>query len=175
MPGISEAECQAFLNKALEDERLSALWEGIRRQGGDETAPRGCGPALSMLCKTCGKKGAEGGARAFVEAPPVGLVLCANRLAGLEDVKAALRHELVHAYDMCAARKDLTRCAELAYSEVRAAREAECGAYREYGPWLGLTKVMRDGCVRDSATRATQSLFPGEQGARWRVRANGKG
>jgi hypothetical protein len=97
----------------------------------------------------------------------VGMILCANRLGGLEDVKAALRHELVHAYDICAARKDLTRCTELAYSEVRAAREAECRTltYEIYGQWLGLARVMRDSCVRDNATRATQSLFPGPEGA----------
>ena len=165
MPGLSEEQCQAFLKQALEDERLSELWEGIRNSN-PSSAPRGCGPSLSMLCKTCGRKGPEGGARAFVEAPPVGLVLCANRLSGLDDVKAALRHELVHAYDMCAAEKDLTQCTELAYSEVRAAREAECHTYQKYGHWFGLTRILRDSCVRENATRATQSLFAGEEGAR---------
>lgn len=53
---------------------------------------------------------------------------------------------------------DLTNCAELAYSEVRAAREAEC----HYTPQL--CSWFKKQCVKNTATRSTSTLFP-DQGA----------
>ena len=38
----------------------------------------------------------------------------------------ALTHELIHGYDYKLKRCDFSTCNGLAYSEVRAAREAEC-------------------------------------------------
>ena len=49
---------------------------------------------------------------------------------------------------------DLTNCQQLAYSEIRAAREAECGN--------SLTKSMQRICSKDRATVATKNMFPEE-------------
>jgi len=162
---LTVAQCKTMLAHALKDERLSALWEGIRNQGDD--APEGCGRGISVLCRVCGDAGPEGTARAYVEAPPIGMVLCANRLNELIEVQDALRHELTHAYDMCERRLDLTKCSSLAYSEVRAAREAECRLYRDTAPFnsdLSFFKMLKESCVRSRATRATKALFPNEGG-----------
>lgn len=39
-------------------------------------------------------------ARAYMEAPPMSVVLCANRLADRTEMEEALVHELVHVYDV---------------------------------------------------------------------------
>jgi len=81
---LSVAECEEHLAKALKDERLSALWAGIRAQ--DSSAPVGCGPSIKVNVRNCGTLGPEGTARAFLEAPPVAMVLCANRLHSFFEV-----------------------------------------------------------------------------------------
>lgn len=54
--------------------------------------------------------------------PPDGVVLCHNHLPSQGDVRAALVHELIHAYDHCrAASLDWSSCEHHACSEVRAA------------------------------------------------------
>lgn len=54
---------------------------------------------------------------------------------------------------------DLTNCAELAYSEIRAAREAECHYTSQLCSWF------KKQCVKSTATRSTATLFP-EEGAK---------
>ena len=54
---------------------------------------------------------------------------------------------------------DLTNCAELAYSEIRAAREAECHYTPQVCSWF------KKQCVKSTATRSTATLFP-EEGAK---------
>jgi hypothetical protein len=39
-------------------------------------------------------------ARAYMEAPPMSVVLCANRLRDRDEMEEALVHELVHVYDV---------------------------------------------------------------------------
>jgi len=39
-------------------------------------------------------------ARAYMEAPPMSVVLCANRLQDRREMEEALVHELVHVYDV---------------------------------------------------------------------------
>ena len=85
---------------------------------------------------------------------PLSIVLCSNRLHMLDDTKEmeqVLVHELVHVYDVKRLRLDLRDCVNLAYSEVRAAREAECHA-----SW------MQPYCARQKALTATQNLFPSD-------------
>jgi hypothetical protein len=47
---------------------------------------------------------------------------------------------------------DLRDCKQLAYSEVRAAREAECSNK--------MTSFTANICAKDTATRATRNMFP---------------
>ena len=39
-------------------------------------------------------------ARAYMEAPPMSVILCANRLKDEEEMEEALVHELIHVYDV---------------------------------------------------------------------------
>jgi Peptidase M76 family len=84
---------------------------------------------------------------------PLEIVVCCDRLeeSKLEEV---LIHELVHAYDYSYNRCNFSTCAGLAYSEIRAAREAECS--KGFYPF----EFMRQMCVRDVAIRSTSNLFP---------------
>lgn len=84
---------------------------------------------ITIECSPCGSDTrAEASARAYVRGPdPLGIVLCSNRLASQREIEEVLVHELVHIYDVHVRQMDLRDCKQLAYSEVRAAREAECG------------------------------------------------
>lgn len=111
---------------------------------------------LKIECRPCSTQGPEGGARAFVMGPsPLSIVLCSNRLHSLGDLsdttemEQVLLHELVHVYDVKKLQLDLRECVNLAYSEVRAAREAECR-----DSW------MQPYCVKQKALQATSNLFP---------------
>jgi len=111
---------------------------------------------LKIECRPCAASGPEGGARAFVMGPtPLSVVLCTNRLnfTTPEEVEQALTHELVHVYDVKVQKLDLQKCENLAYSEIRAAREGECA-----NAWLGPKY-----CIKNCATVATQNLFPAAQ------------
>ena len=74
-----------------------------------------------------------------------------NRLQS-DDLPEALTHELVHAYDLSLKRCNFSSCDGLAYTEVRAAREAECNRYFPVA-WL------KNYCIKDAATRSTSNLF----------------
>lgn len=83
---------------------------------------------------------------------PLEIVLCCDRLS-TGKIEEVLIHELIHAYDYSKNRCNFSTCTGLAYSEIRAAREAECrgGFY----PFL----FMRDICVREKAIKSTANLF----------------
>ena len=128
---------------------------------------------LSLQCRPCLNRGAESNARAFVMGPtPLSVVVCSNRLqqASQAEMAEIITHELVHIFDVRKLHLNLLHCPTLAYSEVRAAREAECAATAA-GPvtnrslWLapfstspGYGSVQH--CVRQKATVATRNLFP---------------
>ena len=147
--------------------------------------------AVRVVCRDCalepdGPK--RNFARAFFEAPPGAgsrpgtVVLCANRLQGADALEGALVHELVHAVDHSVRGLDLTDCEQLARSELRAARAAECGGVGGGGGamlgmcrWAGVfdaamgadAGAVRRGCdaveracVRDHALRSTRAVFP---------------
>jgi hypothetical protein len=117
---------------------------------------------LSFSCKKCSDTGPERNARAFVMGPtPLSVVVCTNRLIGkseIEEVSEILTHELVHVYDVRRLQLDLRLCDNLAYSEVRAAREAECytTAAKTKNPWFGVDNKT---CIQQKALAATQNLF----------------
>jgi hypothetical protein len=111
---------------------------------------------MSLKCQICSSTGPEGGARAFVMGPtPLSIVVCTNRLhattpqAAKQEMEEILTHELVHVYDVRKLQLDLRDCENLAYSEVRAAREAECRF-----SWY--TRA----CAKRTAMTATSNLFP---------------
>ena len=125
---------------------------------------------IPVECKLCSTdpNSAESQCRAYVSSPvsgtvdndpPLidGIVLCANRLETRQELEEALLHELVHVHDAFVKRLNLRRCEDLAYSEVRAAREAECN-------FRAIPVFMRKSCVREKATNATMCMFPGNQG-----------
>jgi Peptidase M76 family len=113
--------------------------------------------SLKIECRPCGTTGPEGGARAFVMGPsPLSIVLCSNRL-GLhspEEMEQVLVHELIHVYDVIQLKLDLRSCVNLAYSEIRAARDAEC-----HDSWFPQS------CIQKKAMTATLNLFPQQGGS----------
>jgi Peptidase M76 family len=97
----------------------------------------------------------------------------------LREMEEILTHELVHVYDVRKLQLDLRDCENLAYSEVRAAREAECqrlGASLSVassssasassasggsgGLWRHSSYNPHEACVRTKALTATHNLFP---------------
>ncbi|GKY90837.1 hypothetical protein MPSEU_000056500 [Mayamaea pseudoterrestris] len=151
---------------------------------------------MSVRCQPCKLTGPEGGARAFVMGPtPLSVVVCTNRLrsnvtsnswsnngdetttaaaaAARQEMEEILTHELVHVHDVRMLQLDLRDCESLAYSEVRAAREAECfshsDSYATLQPpatpaWytLGMrsNKNTKQSCASRTAETATSNLFP---------------
>lgn len=106
---------------------------------------------IQVTCDLCSDNGVEGTARAYASIDKgFQITLCANRLRP-GDVHEALLHEAVHAHDHLNRTADLTTLDGLAYSEIRAAREAECS-----DRW----PILREGCIRDKASRATRNVFP---------------
>lgn len=77
---------------------------------------------FSTICTIRGPRnhgsGPAAAARAYLEAPPPGVVLCANRLGSRREVEEAVVHELVHAYDYLVAGVELLDCQALAYRYV---------------------------------------------------------
>eukprot|EP00977_Amphora_coffeiformis_P007547 scaffold1663_cov171-Amphora_coffeaeformis.AAC.2 len=111
---------------------------------------------MQIICKPCANQGPEAGARAFVMGPtPLSMVVCTNRLQGTTadsrraEMEEILTHEFMHVYDVRQMQLDLRDCENLAYSEIRAARQAEC-----HGSWAP------QACTRVKAKTATQNLFP---------------
>jgi len=143
MPECSVSVCEEAVKALRSATKLAKLMGG--------------GSALSTMkitCRPCSTHGPEGGARAvLVDSDPLEIVLCINRLAGKAEIDEVVVHELIHVYDHSTRRCDLTSCEGLAYSEVRAAREAECNRFFPF-EWL------KSECVKHNATRSTKNLFP---------------
>ena len=109
-----------------------------------------------ISCQDCSKTSNDinSTSRAVIrDSVPLEIVLCCDRLS-TGQIEEVLIHELIHAYDYSKDRCDFSTCTGLAYSEIRAAREAECrdGFY----PF----QFMRDICVREKAIISTANLFP---------------
>jgi hypothetical protein len=111
---------------------------------------------IELKCRKCASTGPEAGARAFLMGPqPLSVVVCHNRVqSDRAEVEEILTHELVHLYDVQTLKLDLQECENLAYSEVRAAKAAECRD--SWHPHL------QSYCVRQKAICATNNLFPVE-------------
>lgn len=165
---------------------------------------------LSIVCKKCADTGPERNARAFVTGPvPLSVVICTNRFqASLEqqpqqyyngdrnkpeqivmlakaqeEMEEMLTHELVHVYDIRRLQLDLQQCDQLAYSEIRAAREAECYSTRTMmgqpqlqqhtalptAGWFRSSATARpnhsqqESCVHQKALAATRNMFGTQQ------------
>lgn len=111
---------------------------------------------IELKCRKCASTGPEAGARAFLMGPqPLSVIVCYNRVhSERAEVEEILTHELVHLYDLQTLKLDLQECENLAYSEVRAAKAAECRD--SWHPHL------QSYCVRQKAICATNNLFPVE-------------
>lgn len=112
--------------------------------------------AIELKCRPCATTGPEAGARAFLMGPnPLSVIICHNRVnSDKAEIEEILTHELVHLYDVHTLRLDLQECENLAYSEVRAAKAAECRS--SWHPHL------QSYCVKQKAICATNNLFPAE-------------
>jgi hypothetical protein len=111
---------------------------------------------LNIVCRPCASDGVESRARAFVTGPtPFTIVLCSNKLSyhNSREVEEVLVHELIHTYDVLVNELDLQDCENLAYSEIRAARDAECK-----DAWLGGRF-----CIPNQAHTATANMFPSQE------------
>eukprot|EP00529_Nitzschia_sp_RCC80_P026480 CAMPEP_0113523740 /NCGR_PEP_ID=MMETSP0014_2-20120614/45858_1 /TAXON_ID=2857 /ORGANISM="Nitzschia sp." /LENGTH=352 /DNA_ID=CAMNT_0000421833 /DNA_START=118 /DNA_END=1173 /DNA_ORIENTATION=+ /assembly_acc=CAM_ASM_000159 len=110
---------------------------------------------IELKCRKCASTGPEGGARAFLMGPqPLSVVLCHNRIdSEPEEINEILTHELTHLYDVQTLQLDLQECENLAYSEVRAAKSAECRN------WSSSWKPY---CAKQKAMNATHNLYPKE-------------
>jgi len=121
---------------------------------------------MSLQCRPCQDHGAESNARAFVMGPtPLSVVVCSNRLQQQtqQEMAEIITHELVHIFDVRRLHLNLLDCHKLAYSEVRAAREAECATASSSftDSWFAAPfgKTLQH-CARQKATVATRNLFP---------------
>ena len=135
---------------------------------------------IQVTCRKCSDFGPEANARAFVMGPsPLSIVVCQNRirpaaastLSSMQEMDEIVTHELIHIYDVRWLKLNLLQCADLAYSEIRAARAAECASYhpsRNSHASLAATSPAAQkqpppqpfaDCVRTRATTATQNLF----------------
>jgi len=126
-------------------------------------------------------------ARAYFAAPNIKdleseekprIVMCANALHSRQEVREALRHELVHAFDHCVSQRDLAEPYGLACSEIRAAREAECrdnfhnlmgeifckkvvraDAYSDTQDNM-ICRQLKESCAKHYATLSVRAVFP---------------
>jgi len=138
----TESDCEEIVSRLRSSSKLTKLVGSSLLQ------------KMKMTCRPCTIEGPEGGARALlIDSDPLEIVLCTNRLKGKQEIEEVVVHELVHVYDHTNRRCDLATCEGLAYSEVRAAREAECNQPFPF-QWL------KSQCVRQNAIRSTANLFP---------------
>mmetsp|Transcript_24308 Transcript_24308/g.61338 ORF Transcript_24308/g.61338 Transcript_24308/m.61338 type:complete len:216 (-) Transcript_24308:303-950(-) len=94
--------------------------------------------------------------------PGNGVVICVNSTAmnDEEEMKASLRHELVHAFDYAGGELDMKDAASLACSEVRAAHlSKQCEGVRGFfsNPMIGMPEWVTDGCIRKSAVLSMEN------------------
>ena len=134
---------------------------------------------IKIECRPCDTTGPEQGARALIMGPdPLSIVACTNRLErnNRQEMNEILTHELLHAYDVSKLRLEFRDCESAAYSEVRAAREAECyvatntntsststsssASNKARRFLLQSPKFLTDFCIKQKAIAATQNVFP---------------
>jgi len=128
---------------------------------------------IKIECRPCATTGPEQGARALIMGPtPLSIVACTNRLTpnDQEEMDQVLTHELLHAYDVKQLHLNFSDCESMAYSEVRAAREAECSISSSHfgnassttatGGWASPAAFLKQYCVKQKAIAATHNLFP---------------
>eukprot|EP01041_Mallomonas_annulata_P002764 gene2764-5447_t len=140
---LSSGKCEELVTQAKKFPKIEALLYAIKNATKED---------VNIECRICNNTGVEGNARAFTQDDPLQITLCTNRLQP-NDVEEVLAHELIHVFDYRLQRCDFSSCDGLAYSEVRAAREAECR-----GPFLFDWFRLR--CIRINATKSTSNLFP---------------
>ena len=122
---------------------------------------------ITVECRPCQTTGPEQGARALIMGPtPLSIIACTNRLTPHDraEMTQILTHELVHAYDVQRLQLNFGDCETAAYSEVRAAREAECyvdptTTKKSRLPFAS-PALLTEMCVKQKAIGATQNLFP---------------
>ncbi|DBA04406.1 TPA: hypothetical protein N0F65_010002 [Lagenidium giganteum] len=163
-------ECEEAVTAALQQARPKQITRAINEHLDRQSDPQAKKQAISFACIECRDDGPEGRARAFFSAPPPTVVFCANRLRSANEVEETMVHELIHAYDFVVREMDITQSEVLACSEIRSARESECYHKAQILATL-MPKVeffqksaewLNQRCVREHATRSTESMFPKE-------------
>ena len=86
---------------------------------------------------------------------PNKIILCTDSNSSSSHLKVALKHELIHAYDLSNKRYDFEDCHGLAHTEIRAAREADCNQH------YFLFDFMKEACIIDKASSSTNSIYKG--------------
>jgi hypothetical protein len=137
---VSRSECDRIVQDLLRsNEKISVLLGGKLDNGGSK-----------IICRVCDAP-EERNARAYITSEAE-IVLCANRLRNEAEIQRALTHEAVHAFDFANNRCDFSTSDGTAYSEVRAAREAECAGFH-------LCDWFRKRCIKSNAINATANMF----------------
>jgi inner membrane protease ATP23 len=81
-------------------------------------------PHRHLVCEPCNNKSLSGG----YDQAANQIVICSNVCKSPEKVEEILTHELIHMYDICTAKLDLTCDDHLACTEIRAANLAHCSS-----------------------------------------------
>jgi hypothetical protein len=133
--------CQKIVSDLEKDPVLRKLFDSIKSN-------------VTMSCQTCSGEGKERNLKAYLTNLNK-IVLCTNKLKVKDDYKTALIHEAIHAYDLENMKSQFLTCDGLAYSELRAAREADCNQHFPF-------KWMKDNCIRQHASKCTEIMYPGK-------------
>jgi hypothetical protein len=137
---VSRSECERIVQDLLRSsDQISVLLGGKLDNGGNK-----------IMCRVCDTP-EERNARAYITSEAE-IVLCANRLRNKADIQKSLTHEAVHAYDFSNNRCDFSTSDGTAYSEVRAARDAECAGFH-------LCDWFRNRCIKSNAINATANMY----------------
>ncbi|PRP86423.1 mitochondrial inner membrane protease [Planoprotostelium fungivorum] len=106
----NHAKCETSLKTSITDQRVHTILDAISRSG--------CYiPPDFVKCAPCNTN-----ATAAVFSNQKGVTICENNIFGRRDlVDRAVAHELIHAFDYCRANMQMSNCAHLACSEIRAA------------------------------------------------------
>jgi hypothetical protein len=174
----STSDCEAWVQKIVSSDKFIQRLLSNGNEIRDGTNGK---PPSKIVCRECESTGIEGTARGFVtlnkNESHLDIVICTNRISSQKEIHEILKHEAIHAFDFANNKKtcDFSTCEGLAYSEIRAAREAECARsstgtgsvvpvslfpqlVREFLSKKCLERQER--CVKAAAIRATSNLFP---------------
>jgi hypothetical protein len=137
----ASSSCDILVNDIIsKDSKLQMLLG--RNKSGTENHWR-------IICRECSTQGPEGKSRAFLTTD-FEIVLCTNKLRSPNEIFEALTHEATHAYDYANNRCDFSTCEGLAYTEIRAARDAEC---------LNKMSWLKNYCIKSCATASAGNMF----------------